>query len=52
MRGGARARACLQEPTVWVFNEFNNVAAVSIYSIFKDQMYAYNCDLILCITQG
>jgi hypothetical protein len=28
MRGGARARARLQEPTVRVFNELNNVAAV------------------------
>ncbi len=28
MRGGARARACLQEPPVRVFNELNNVAAV------------------------
>ena len=28
MRGGSRARARLQEPTVKVFNELNNVAAV------------------------
>jgi hypothetical protein len=28
MQGGVCARACLQEPTVRVFNELNNVAAV------------------------
>jgi hypothetical protein len=28
MQWGACARACLQEPTVRVFNELNNVAAV------------------------